>query len=353
MGAQEEVEAFMKGIEIPSSLDAPLSVIDTVLLGDCGSELSKLPDGSVNLIVTSPPYADRRKSVYGGVPPEKYVEWFLPIAGELHRVLRPDGSFVLIIKEGAAGGERLTYVIELVLALRQRGWLWVEEYHWCKKNTAPGKWPNRFQDRWEHAFHFTKERKFAMYQDAVKEPIGSWAKTRLKRLSAEDHVRHKARTRSGFGIKMTGWVGRKTIYPSNVLHIASGAATTKGHSAVFPELLPAWFIRLFTKKGDTVLDPFIGSGTTAVAALGLERHYIGIEKLSSYREVALRRIEEARTEFAKRGTPSAYLAPVSSTSGESTLASPSNDWNDANPSVVIEEIQELVKRMTGWLREQS
>jgi len=73
--------------------------IDTILHGDCQSLLRTVPDASVNLVFTSPPYADNRKKTYGGVPAHKYVDWFLPISKELLRVLRPDGSFVLNIKE--------------------------------------------------------------------------------------------------------------------------------------------------------------------------------------------------------------------------------------------------------------
>jgi site-specific DNA-methyltransferase (adenine-specific) len=118
-------------------------------LGDCKTELEKLPDNSVDLIVTSPPYADQRKSTYGGITPDKYIEWFLPISEQLLRVLKPTGTFVLNIKEKVTNGERNTYVIELILAMRKQGWLWTEEFIWHKKNSFPGKWPNRFRDSWE------------------------------------------------------------------------------------------------------------------------------------------------------------------------------------------------------------
>ena len=117
--------------------------------GDCRIELAKLPAESVDLIVTSPPYANQRASTYGGTKPDQYVEWFAPIADELHRVLKPGGTFILNIKEPAIKGERHTYVLELILELRRRGWLWTEEFVWHKKNCYPGKWPNRFRDAWE------------------------------------------------------------------------------------------------------------------------------------------------------------------------------------------------------------
>src|SRR3972149_4814863 len=106
-----------------------------LMLGDCRDELKKLADNSIDLIFTSPPYADSRKNTYGGVHPEKYVEWFLPISAELWRVLKPTGTFVLNIKEKVLNGERHTYVIELILGMRKQGWLWTEEFIWHKKNS--------------------------------------------------------------------------------------------------------------------------------------------------------------------------------------------------------------------------
>ena len=125
-----------------------------IKLGDCKEILKELPKNTIDLIVTSPPYADQRKSTYGGIPPKKYVEWFLPISKELLRVLKPTGSFILNIKERVVSGERSTYVMELILEMRKQGWLWTEEYIWHKKNCYPGKWPNRFRDAWERLLHF-------------------------------------------------------------------------------------------------------------------------------------------------------------------------------------------------------
>ena len=98
----------------------PTAWMNQFLQGDCRERLADLPDHAVDLIITSPPYADQRKHTYGGVAPDDYVAWFLPITAELHRVLKPRGSFVLNIKEKAAKGERQTFVLELVLALRKQ-----------------------------------------------------------------------------------------------------------------------------------------------------------------------------------------------------------------------------------------
>lgn len=112
---------------------------DRIILGDCLHVLAAMPADSVDLIVTSPPYADSRKSTYGGIHPDQYVAWFLPIAHQLKRVLKPTGTFILNIKEKVVNGERHTYVLELILALRQQGWLWTEEYMWHKTQQCAGE----------------------------------------------------------------------------------------------------------------------------------------------------------------------------------------------------------------------
>ena len=242
------------------------------------------------MILTSPPYADNRRKTYGGIPIREYVDWFLPISYQLKRVLKRKGSFVLNIKERVVDGERHTYVLELVLAMRQQGWLWTEEYIWHKKNCYPGKWPNRFRDAWERCLHFTKQRHFRMFQDQVRVPMGRWAEKRLKKLSETDRKRDESRVMSGFGKNVSNWVGKNWVYPTNVLHLAT-ECSNRNHSATFPIVLPAWFIKLFTQPGDVVLDPFIGSGTTAVACIELDRHFVGVELLDKYYKLALERIK--------------------------------------------------------------
>ena len=262
-----------------------MSVKIDILEGDCLELLKKFPDGFFDLIVTSPPYADRRRHTYGGIRPEEYVDWFLPRAREFFRVLKPTGSFVLNIKEKVENGERHTYVIELILALRKHGWLWTEEYIWHKKNCYPGKWPNRFRDAWERCLHFTKARKFKMNQEAVMVPMGEWANSRLRSLGKNDVIRFDSQVGSGFGKNISNWVNRTMAYPTNVLHLPT-ECTNKNHSAAFPRALPEWFIRLFTDLGDWVLDPFVGSGTTLEAAKLLGRNAVGIDVIAEYCRMA-------------------------------------------------------------------
>ena len=258
--------------------------------GDSAEVLKALPDNTIDLIVTSPPYADQRKSTYGGVTTDPYVEWFLPISAELLRVLKPTGTFILNIKEKVVNGERSTYVMELILAMRKQGWLWTEEFIWHKKNSYPGKWPNRFRDAWERLLQFNKSKKFAMYQEEVMVPMGDWAKSRLKNLSETDKYRDNSKVGSGFGKNISNWIGRDKAYPTNVLHLAT-ECNNKKHSAAFPEELPQWFIKLFTQEGDTVLDPFAGSGTTLFVAERMGRNAIGVELMDEYYQMIKEQIE--------------------------------------------------------------
>jgi site-specific DNA-methyltransferase (adenine-specific)/site-specific DNA-methyltransferase (cytosine-N4-specific) len=261
-----------------------MEITTDLYLGDSKQELRKLQDNSVDLIVTSPPYADQRKNTYGGIHPDKYVEWFLPISEQLLRVLNPKGTFILNIKEKVVEGERSTYVMELILAMRQQGWLWTEEFIWHKKNSYPGKWPNRFRDSWERLLQFNKTKHFNMYQEEVMVPTGDWAKTRLKKLSETDKIRDNSKVGSGFGKNISNWLDREKAFPTNVLHLAT-ECNNKNHSAAFPEELPEWFIKLFTQENDVVLDPFMGSGTTINVAKRMKRNSIGIEIVPEYFEM--------------------------------------------------------------------
>lgn len=263
--------------------------LNKIICGEALGVISQLPSNSIDLIFTSPPYANQRKNCYPGTEHEKYVTWFTPIATQLRRVLKPTGTFMLNIKENVIKGERSVYVLNLILALRQQGWLWTEEFIWYKKNSCPGKWPNRFRDSWERLIQFNKQRKFSMYQKAVMVPIGNWTTTRFKRFNPADSIRRYSQTGSSFVCKRDTWRNKSMVYPDNVLYLAT-ESHHQHHPAVFPEALPTWFIHLFTQEKEIVLDPFIGSGTTALAAKKLNRQFIGIDISTDYCKVARRRL---------------------------------------------------------------
>jgi len=267
--------------------------ISTVYAGNISSMLTVLEDDSVDLVVTSPPYAERRKKAYGGVPAEKYVEWFLPISAELRRVLKPTGSFVLNIKESVEDGERQTYVYELVLALRKQGWLWVDEFVWHKTNPFPTGNKKRLKDGFERCYHFAKTKKFKFFPDVLRtKSTSNWAGDPERRKNNGAH-----HTTNGSGMNMSRRFTGDLVRPSNVVTMPSSCIHIE-HPAVFPVELPEFFVKLMTEKGDVVLDPFMGSGSTAIAARGLGRRYVGVELSEDYLWLSGKRL--ARTPFSIR-----------------------------------------------------
>jgi len=282
-----------------------MDYMNQILQGDCEEVLKGLPDNSIDLIFTSPPYADQRKNTYGGVNPDNYVAWFLPKTEQFLRVLKPTGTFVLNIKERVVAGERHTYVIDLILKMREQGWLWTEEFMWHKKNSYPGKWPNRFRDSWERLLQFNKHKKFNMYQESVMIPVGDWAQDRLAKLSETDKTRDESKVGSGFGKNISNWLGRDMVYPNNVIHMATECGN-RNHSAAFPIELPAWFIKLFTQEEDVVLDPFVGSGTTAVAAAERKRNFVGIDISEDYCVLSRKRLSELQIQLMVKSEKEVY-----------------------------------------------
>jgi len=277
---------------VPFEMPSPAKLSNTVYAMPCPAMLAVMDAESVDLVVTSPPYAERRKKAYGGVPAERYVEWFLPISAELLRVLKPSGSFVLNIKEGTYKGERQTYVYELVLALRKQGWVFIDEMIWHKTNPFPTGNRNRLKDGFERCFHFTKHKNFKFFPDAVRtKSTSKWAGDSERRKNKGAH-----RTTNGSGMNMSRRVAGELVRPSNVVTMPSSSLNI-GHPAVYPLGLPEFFVKLMTEGGDVVLDPFMGSGSTALAARGLGRRYVGLELSEEYLCLSAERI--ARTPLSR------------------------------------------------------
>ena len=253
--------------------------------GDCLDVMAGLPKNSVDLIVTSPPYADARQTSYGGTAPDDYNEWFLPRTKQMLRVLKPSGSFVLNIKEKVVDGERHTYVLELILELKKQGWLWIEQYMWHKKNTAPGRWKNRLRDAWEHCLHFSSTKDIKWFPGNVREPVLPHQRNKYRREVPKAPPPSRKYTASGSRYSRKPDAHNANLdgyrFPSNVLYLPV-ESKKHFHAAPFPPALPSFFINLLTETGDVVLDPFLGSGTTYRAALTLNRIPLGIELSEDY-----------------------------------------------------------------------
>lgn len=234
----------------------------TVIHGDCRAELAAFA-GQVDLIVTSPPYADARHKHYDGVHPDKFAEWFLGFHEPFYNALKPTGSLVLNIKDKVVDGVRHRFVWHTIEALCERGWFAIDDYLWHKTNPMPGYWPTRLRDGWEYCFHLAKSKRPYFNPDGVRKPIGDWVESRLNKLGQNDLARHNSVNESGFGRDISKWVGKQTVLPSNVLSIEAAeedeftpaentpsnvisralVGKNKGHPAVFPVELPAFFIR--------------------------------------------------------------------------------------------------------------
>lgn len=246
---------------------------------DCEKGMKRLPEESIHLIFTSPPYADLRK--YAKIPPDHYVEWFLPKAQQIFTILRPDGSFFLNINDRIVQGERHPFVFELALALRREvGFKWIDTLIWVKTNPMPGRRKNKFKDSFEYIFHFAKQENIQFFPERVRQPTKVGTKKRLSRLKGNDFERCYSLTGSGHGVLKTQ-LNKDNSLPSNVL-LLSTETRNRGHPAVFPEKLPAFFIQAFTNEGDIVLDPFSGVATVAKVAKDLNRRFIGFEVVETY-----------------------------------------------------------------------
>lgn len=262
----------------------------TVIHGDSREELAAYA-GQVDLIMTSPPYADARRKHYDSVHPDKFVEWFLTFHEPFYDALKPDGSLIINIKDKVVDGVRHRYVWHTIEALCERGWFSIEDYIWQKPNPMPGYWPNRLRDGWEYCFHLSKSNRPYFNQDAVRKPIGDWVGSRLSKLSENDLTRQNSVNDSGFGRDISKWVGKKTVLPSNVISLPL-VGKNKGHPAVFPVDLPLFFIKLLSRESGVVIDPFAGSGTTGLASLSLNRQCVLIENNAQYCQEAIRRLRD-------------------------------------------------------------
>jgi site-specific DNA-methyltransferase (adenine-specific) len=258
--------------------------INNIILGDTGEVIKTIQDNTIDLIITSPPYAQKRKDTYGGISADIYATWLFDLSVEFMRVLKPSGSFVLNIKEGTKKGKKEIYVLEYLLKMAKKNW-WTETFVWEKTNPFPTGNKKRLKDGFEYCYQFTKTNDYKFFPENCLVPANEkWLKDNLRRKNKGEHL-----VTNGSGMNMSIRTTNEMVRPSNVLRLASSALNIK-HSAMFPIGLPKFFINLMTEKGDIVLDTFMGSGTTALASIEEGRNWIGIEKEKQYVDVSNERI---------------------------------------------------------------
>ncbi len=272
-------------------------------IGDCMDLSKELDDNSIDLTVTSPPYADtlsygKKITTYDE---GDYADWFLPLAVELHRATTERGSFILNINDRVIDGSRSIYVMDLICQIvRHTDWTLADRYIWSKKSGIPmGKtWPNhcRLDDKIEYIFHFVKNRKnFKYNMDPVREPYAESSIKRYKGAIPENLHKEVADdgTASHHGERFLEANPLGKI-PTTVFDFpTSGTLRGNKHPAAFHPALPKWFILWLTDPGDTVLDPFMGSGSTAVACKEEGRKWIGFDMNETYAKIVKDRVADA------------------------------------------------------------
>ncbi|WP_454262399.1 DNA-methyltransferase [Pseudoxanthomonas mexicana] len=265
---------------------------DGVTWGDSSAWLPALPAKSIDLFFTSPPYADQR--AYSRIHPDRYVEWFLPFARAMYDASADSGSLVIniknrVAKDGPLRGQRHPYVFQLVIALQNMGWRWVEEYIWQKPNAIPGKFGPRTKDAFEHVFHFARGAKPYFDLDAIRVPYKT-TDDEIARRRLDTNGRRT--TEAGFGRDRVGTYRHGGADPGNVVSVSQTYNQHRGvkHTAAMPEGLAEFFIKAVSPVGGTVIDPFAGGGTTAVVARRHGRLAGGIELHEEFATEARRRI---------------------------------------------------------------
>jgi len=263
--------------------------------GDSSEWLPALPSESVDLWFTSPPYADARS--YSRIHPDRYVDWFLPYGQLMLEAAKDTGWLVLniknrVAKDGPLQGQRHPYVYQLVIALQQQGWRWLETYIWYKPNAVPGRFGPRTKDSFEYVYAFARGPKPHFDLGAIRVPYKTTPEE-IERRKLDKLGRRN--TDAGFGRDRTTTYLHGGADPGNVVAVPQtynqhqGAG---GHTAAMPEGLAGFFIKACSPEGGVVIDPFAGSGTTAVVARRLGRRAGGLEIHRGFVDAARARLQD-------------------------------------------------------------
>jgi DNA modification methylase len=274
--------------------------------GDALHLLRKLPGGSANLVMTSPPYALHFKKEYGNADQGEYLEWLMPFAREIFRVLNDDGSFVLNLGGAWRAGTptRSLYQFEVLVALcKVVGFHLAQDFYWYNpaKLPSPAEWVTvrkiRVKDAVECLWWLSK----TPHPKADNRRVQTEYSADLRRLVRRGY---RSKIRPSGHVITSKFRDRGGAIPPNVLIFGNNDATgtylkrcaeagIKPHPARYPIQLPSFFVRFLTEEGDLVLDPFAGSNTTGEAAEREGRRWLAFEKQADYLRTSLFRFDAA------------------------------------------------------------
>lgn len=265
--------------------------LDGIYETDCLDGLRLLDSNSIDLVITSPPYSDIKEyKNFSGIHPDKYCDWFIPIILEIWRVLKPTGSFILNINDKVVDRFRHPYVFELIYRIhKETEFKMFERLFWNKLKGLPNR--SRFSDRVEFLFWFTKTDNFKFHIDEFRQP---YSEKSIKRMTKPLKKRF-ARTEDNSNLnEYKEWSPNPLgALPTTLVNISSESKrVSNNHVAVYPKELVDLFIKGSTDMGDIVLDPFMGTGTTAISAKSLGRRWIGFDTESEYVKFSNQRVSE-------------------------------------------------------------
>ncbi|MBP88203.1 MAG: site-specific DNA-methyltransferase [Planctomycetaceae bacterium] len=282
------------------------AVVDQILCGDACETLRTLPSNSIDCTVTSPPYYRQRD--YTGIDqigverkPEEYIDRLVEVFSECLRVTKESGSLWVVIGDKYIDGEQLGMPWRAALALKDAGWRLRSDVIWHKPNAMPSSVKTRPTVDHEYIFFFTKSKDYYYYDaDAIREPHVTFSeKSKMKGgrghfgkrggtpetgKNSGDSNLHDGRWDQAFHPKGRN---KRTVWSISL------SKFREAHFAVFPESLVETCVLASCPEGGTVLDPFAGSGTVAVVAERLQKHYLGIDCVEEYCDMARRRIAAA------------------------------------------------------------
>lgn len=256
--------------------------------GDSLIEMAAMPDASVDAIVTSPEYADQRKYLHnGGTEPAKYAEMFAPFLDQMLRVLSPTGSLMLNFGVVIRDGEETSYADDVLSAARKMGWKLLHRTIWHKTNPLPLSHPDHLTIGHEWVFWLAPTTKVYRGYDAdTRTPHSPHSIRRIN----DPYMRSKDERYSKRG--KANALHPDGARPTTVFPCAVGSTRGINHPAPMPLALARYLVSLSCPVGGLVLDPFMGSGTTAVAALERNRRAVGIDRNAEYLAETLRRVAE-------------------------------------------------------------
>lgn len=245
--------------------------------GDAGEIVRTLDRESVDLVVTSPPYDNLRK--YGGVGDSWNEDKFKEVALYLYDVMKPGGVVVWVVNDKTENGSKTGTAFKQVLYFMSIGFKLNDTMIWRKTNPMPQVRQPRYCPCFEYMFVLSKGKPKTFNPIMRETKFGGKSYNSTAKNMDGESGRHEL-----------NYTVNSRAVDYNVWDIAVAQNKTS-HPAVFPIAIPERHIKTWTDEGDTVLDPFMGSGTTGIAALGLGRNFIGIELNHEYFEMAKERIE--------------------------------------------------------------